>query len=251
MLEVKNLSVKYGSLTIVRDLSFSLEEKQWLMIVGPNGAGKSTLVNAVAQGIPYEGSVLYEGKDVARLKPSQRAKNIGVLAQNHHIEYSFTVEELVRLGRYAHSPGIFSSRNDEDEQKINFALELTGLLPIRNQSMLTLSGGELQRAFLAQLFAQDPKILILDEPTNSLDLLYQKQVFELIGGWVRTPGHAVISVVHDLSLAKLYGTHALLLSKATPAIRGTIEQVLTGEILREAYGMDVNGWMRNMLGRWQ
>lgn len=250
MLEVKNLSVKYGSLTIVHDLSFSLGERQWLMIVGPNGAGKSTLVNAIAQGLPYTGSVLYEGHDVARLKPSQRARNIGVLAQNHHVEYSFTVEELVRLGRYAYSPGIFSSHSDEDEEKIHTALELTGLLPFRKHSMLTLSGGELQRAFLAQLFAQDPKLLILDEPTNSLDLLYQKQVFELIGRWMQAPGHAVMSVVHDLSLAKLYGTHALLLSKGNPA-SGTIEQVLTGDVLKEAYGMDVFGWMRNMLSRWQ
>ncbi len=251
MMEVKNLTVSYGSLTIVKNVSFSLREKQWMMIVGPNGAGKSTIVNAISQGVPYTGSILFDGFDISGYKPLVIAKNIGVLTQSHHIGYSFTVEEVVKLGRYAYTPGIFSSSTDEDEEKIHAALEFTGMLPFRSHSVLTLSGGELQRTFLAQIFAQDPKLLILDEPTNHLDLVYQKQIFELIREWTKNTGRAVISVVHDLSLAKAYGTDAVLLNKGRLVSSGTISEVLTGDNLESAYSMDVHHWMREMLSQWQ
>ena len=127
---------------------------------------------------------------------------------------------------------------------------MTGVAPLVNQSVLTLSGGELQRTFLAQLFAQNPQILILDEPTNHLDLIYQKQVFELIQNWLRQGNRAVISVVHDLSLARAYGTHAMLLNQSLPVAYGTIEEVFSSEKLNQAYRMDVRAWMQEMLGQW-
>ncbi len=251
MLEVDNLSVRFGSLTIVDDICFSLKEKQWLMVVGPNGAGKSTIVNAISQGVSYTGKIVFESLDVAHCKPTKLAKNIGVLTQNHHVGYSFTVEEVVRLGRYSYSPGIFSSPDDEDETKVEEALALTGMKPFRAHSVLTLSGGELQRTFLAQIFAQDPKLLILDEPTNHLDLVYQKQVFGLIREWTKKTGRAVISVVHDLSLARTYGTDAVLLNKGKIISSGAIGEVLTRENLESVYSMDVYQWMRDMLSQWQ
>lgn len=250
MLEVKNLSVRFGALTIVDDVSFSLAEHSWLMAVGPNGAGKSTLVNAISQGIPYEGTVLFEHADVSKMKPLRRAKSMGVLTQSHHMAYSFTVEEIVRLGRYAYAPKLFSVRTDEDEEMVEEALRLTGMLGLREQSVLTLSGGELQRAFLAQVFAQNPKLLILDEPTNNLDLVYQKQMFELIGEWVKKPGRAVISVVHDLALARSYGTHAMLLNKGKLVACGEVGTVLTRENLSAVYAVDVYQWMKDMLSQW-
>lgn len=250
MLEVKNLTVRYGSLTIVNDISFSLKEKQWLMVVGPNGAGKSTVVNAVSQGVSYTGTVCFNEVNVAKRKPADLAKDMGVLTQNHHVGYSYSVEEVVRLGRYSYAPGLFSSSDDEDGRKIEDALALTGMKPFRTQSVLTLSGGELQRTFLAQVFAQDPKLLILDEPTNHLDLVYQKQVFELIQDWAKATGRAVISVVHDLSLARAYGTQALLLNKGRLISSGPIEEVLTRENLHLVYSMDVYQWMHDMHAQW-
>lgn len=251
MLEVKNMTVRYGDLTIVDDVSFSVSEGQWLMIVGPNGAGKSTIINAISQGVPYTGTVLFNGKDVKKSKSRELAKNIGVLMQNHSVGYSFTVEEVIRLGRYSYSSGIFSTSHEEDEEKIREAVRMTGLEPFLKQSVLTLSGGELQRTFLAQLFAQDPKLLILDEPTNHLDLVYQKQTFELIWQWLRSPGRAVISVVHDLSLALANGTHALLLDRGKTVSKGLVRDVLTEQNLKAVYSMDVYAWMRDMLGLWQ
>lgn len=250
MLEISNLTVRFGSLSIINDISFNVEDQQWLMIVGPNGAGKSTVVNAISQGIPYTGTVCFEGTDVANIKPSRLARNIGVLTQNHTVGYSFTVEEVVKLGRYAYSSGIFSASTDVDAEKIHDALEITGMLPFRKQSVLKLSGGELQRTFLAQILAQDPKLLILDEPTNHLDLVYQKQMFELIKKWVTVSGRAVMSVVHDLNLAKAYGTHAVLMEKGRIVSLGISSDVLTAENLETVYSMDVCGWMREMLSQW-
>ncbi|WP_312641183.1 ABC transporter ATP-binding protein [Hydrogenoanaerobacterium sp.] len=251
MLEVKNVTVKYGSLTIIDDVSFTLGENQWLMIVGPNGAGKSTVINAISQGAPYTGTILFNGTDISQCKPSKLARNIGVLMQNHYVGYSFTVGEIVRLGRYAYSSGIFGSTSDEDDDLIKDALELTGMSKLADKSVLTLSGGELQRTFLAQLFAQNPQILLLDEPTNHLDLVYQKLVFGLIRDWIDRTGRSVISVVHDLSLARAYGTNAVLMDCGKIVASGTAEEVINQPHLNDVYAMDVGSWMRSMLAQWQ
>lgn len=250
ILEAKNICVRFGNLTIVDNVSFSLDENQWLMIVGPNGAGKSTLVNAVSQYINYSGQVLYEGYDIKRLKPYELARNIGTLSQSHSVGYDFTVGEVVKLGRYAYAPSIFSTKSKGDDEAVAKALELTGLSELVNQSVLTLSGGELQRTFLAQVLAQDPKILILDEPTNHLDLVYQKQIFNLISEWLNEKGRAAVSVVHDLSLAKAFGTHAILLDHGKSLASGSIDDVFISENLNQAYSMNISSWMQQMYGLW-
>jgi len=250
LLDVNQLSVRYGDLTIVNNVSFSLKDGQWLMLVGPNGAGKSTIVNAISQGTSYSGKIYYRNQDIKKLKPHVLARNIGILSQHHSVGYSFTVEEVVRLGRYAYAPSIFSAKNDQDETSVEEAMSLTGISALATQSVLTLSGGELQRTFLAQLFAQNPRILILDEPTNHLDLVYQKQIFSIIQDWLSKGDRAVISVVHDLSLARAYGSHALLLHKGVNLAYGPIQEVFTSQNLNSAYGMDVPAFMTEMLGQW-
>ena len=127
---------------------------------------------------------------------------------------------------------------------------MTGMTALCSASVLTLSGGELQRAFLAQVFAQNPRLLILDEPANHLDLVYQKHIFSLIEQWLREPGRAVLSVVHDLSLALRYGTHAALLDGGRCVAQGKAREALAPEHLAQVYGMDVRGWMRELLGEW-
>lgn len=249
ILQVKDLSVSIGELKIVDKVSFSVEPGQWLMIIGPNGAGKTTILNAISRGISYTGSVLYEGTDIRSWKPRQLARRMGLLSQRYNVGYAFTVDEIVRLGLYAHGSMLSGSRSGS-EDKIDRAIRLTGLEHVRDHSALTLSGGELQRTFLAQLFVQDPRLLMLDEPTNHLDLVYQKQVFELIREWLRESGRAVVSVVHDLSLARAYGSHALLLSGGRIAALGDIREVTAPQLLNEVYSMDVYSWMRSMYSQW-
>ena len=251
MLAINNLTVRYGEHAVVDNLSLSLREGQWLMLVGPNGAGKSTLIETISQGVPYTGDILLEGRDVRRYKPSHLARKIGVLAQKNAVGYAYTVEEVVSLGRYAHAAGFLSGGDQEGEDSVAQALALTGLTAMRHASVLTLSGGELQRTFLAQVFAQNPQLLILDEPANHLDLVYQKHIFSLIQSWLEQPGRAVISVVHDLSLARRYGTHAALMHRGKCVAQGETGDVLTPDNLQRVYDMDVYAWMREMLAQWQ
>lgn len=251
MLQGNHITVRYGSFTVVDDLSFHLEEGQWLMLAGPNGAGKSTLIEAIAQGVPYTGSILWKGEDIRTLKPSGLAQKIGVLAQKNNVGYAYTVEEVVDLGRYAYKTGLFSGADDGGKAEVEKALDMTGLSGLRHASMLTLSGGETQRVFLAQVFAQNPQVLILDEPANHLDLKYQQHIFSLIREWLKEPGRAVLSVVHDLSLARRYGTHAVLMDHGKSVSQGPVADVMTPDNLRQVYGMDVYAWMREMLSQWQ
>ncbi len=251
MMRAENVSVEYGDLTVLDDVDFSLEAGQWLMLCGPNGAGKSTLVSAVSQGARYTGTITVGGRDVKTLRPRQLARMVGILSQNNSVGYAFTVDEVVSMGRYAHARNPLSHKDGAGREHVDAAIADAGLEALRHRSMLTLSGGEMQRAFLAQVFAQDPEILILDEPANHLDLLYQKQLFALIGRWLARPGRGVISVVHDLSLAKRYGTHALLLDRGRRLAFGPAGEVLTPKNLERAYGMDVYGWMREMYAQWR
>ncbi len=154
------------------------------------------------------------------------------------------------MGRYAHSGGLLGRKGEDGEEKVQAAIRRTGLEPCLNQSVLTLSGGELQRTFLAQLLAQDPRLLVLDEPANHLDLVYQKEVFNLVREWLSDKNGAVISVVHDLSLAKAYGTHALLMDSGHAVAQGPVGEVLSPERLNGVYRMDVGAWMRGLYGQW-
>lgn len=250
MLEVQNLSVAFGDKKILDSISFSLRAGQWLMIAGPNGAGKSTLARALSQGCAYSGKILFEGEDTAKMRTKLLGRHMGFLTQSHQLSYSFTVRQLVALGRYPYSSGVLGNSSPEDSTSIDAAIAAVGLTALSERSVLSLSGGELQRAFIAQLFAQNPRIIVLDEPTNNLDLLYQKQTFELIEDWIKTPGRAVISIVHDLSLARLHGTEALLLNCGKIAAAGNPDAVFSSACLNAVYDMDVVGYLKSVLSCW-
>ena len=251
MLKAEHLTVRFGEKTVLQDLSLEVREGEWWCVIGPNGAGKSTLAGALGRSVPCEGQVTLQGREFRTFSSVEYARKVGVLSQNHVSVYGFTVEEVVRMGRYARRGG-FLRRGDADEtRKTGEALALTGTSEMRGRNMLTLSGGEQQRVFLAQVFAQDPELLILDEPANHLDLPFQRDLFTLSGSWLRSPGRAVITVMHDLSLARKFGTHALLLDKGRCVSCGKAEEVLTPDHLRQVYGMDVQGWMLSLLEQWQ
>ena len=251
MLRAENLSVRYGEKEALSGLSLHVRAGEWWAVVGPNGAGKSTLAGVLGRSVPFEGTVTLEGKDIHSFPSPEYARKVGILSQNHTAVYGFTVEEVVSLGRYARSTGFLRKSDPDGAEKMDRALALTGLQEMRSRNMLTLSGGELQRVFLAQVLCQDPEILILDEPANHLDLPFQQELFALVSAWLQAPGRSVITVMHDLSLARRYGTHALLMDKGKCVAQGEARSVLTAENLRQVYGMDVAAWMRDLLAQWQ
>jgi iron complex transport system ATP-binding protein len=250
MLNVEDITVSVTNLVLVNHVSFDVKQNDRLMIVGPNGAGKSTLINAISQGMPYTGKVCYDGADMSLMKPKEIAQKIGFLSQRNDVNYSFTVEEIVGLGRYAYSTDLFSKASD-DKQYIEEALEMTGLINKRHQSVSTLSGGEVQRTFLAQVLAQDPDLLILDEPTNHLDIQYQTQIFTLIDKWVSSKNRAFVAVVHDLSLASYFGNKFLLLDKGDVVAYGSKDDVLSTTNLDKTYQIDVYQWMQTLYKQWK
>lgn len=250
MLEVKDLTVTVDNKTIVNKVSINLKEHDLFMVMGPNGAGKTTLIKAIMGMLPHEGKAFIDGSEVSFYKPRELARRVGVLTQKHQPQFAHTVYEVVSLGRYAYQNGIFDGLTQEDRDKIEEALILTGIENLREQSVLTLSGGELQRVFLAQLFAQDPRILILDEPTNQLDLQYQIAIFDIIQQWAKQKGHAVLAVVHDLNIVYAYGTRALLMEDGKVYVQGSVEEVLSRDHLKAVYKVDVAEWMKNLLKHW-
>ncbi|UUX33342.1 ABC transporter ATP-binding protein [Fundicoccus culcitae] len=250
MFEVKNLNISYGNKNVLNDISFEVKKNDWFMILGPNGVGKSSLVNAISGSLSYEGTIKFKGIDIKNLPSKIKAQNIGILTQQHNVTYPYSVEEIVSLGRYAYRKSLFSSLSENDNMQIEEALLITGLNKYREDSILSLSGGELQRVFLAQVLAQDPKILILDEPANHLDLAYQEQIFTTISEWLQKDDRCVISIIHDLSVAKYYGNRGILLHNKQLIAKGNIEDVLESENLERAYRINVKSIMNERYGLW-
>ena len=250
MLALNSVSVILDNKRIVDRVSFELKENDLAMVIGPNGAGKTTLIKAIMGIVPYDGTILLEGKPLSSMKPRLLAQKIGVLTQKHQPQFAHTVYDVVSMGRYAYLGGFLGKLGPKDKEKIQEALYLTGMEDFQHQSVLTLSGGELQRVFLAQLFAQDPQMLILDEPTNHLDLQYQISLFDMIKKWSKEKGRAVLAVVHDLNMAYTYGNKALMMDCGRAYAQGEVEEVLSRDNLRAVYRVDLAQWMQNLLHHW-
>lgn len=251
MLSVENLSCGYGKTEVVHKLSFQVKAGERLCVLGPNGCGKTTLLRALAGVIPWKGSVEADGVFLRGLSPKQRAKKIALMSQFSWTAFDYTVYEAVMLGRYAHRQGtFFPSETEADRCVVEDALRRTGVWELREQLVTRLSGGQMQRVFLARTFAQEPKIILLDEPANHLDLRYQEQLLECLREWTADGRRCVAGVFHDISLALAFADTALLLEEGRELACGPVEE-LDEKLLDRLYGMDVRGYMNRMYGRWK
>jgi iron complex transport system ATP-binding protein len=251
MLSVDKITVRIDQKTIIEDVSFDLAKNDFLMIVGPNGSGKTTLVKAIMNSIEHTGAAMLGNTCIRHMKSRALAREIGVLTQSHSTGFNYSVRDVVSLGRYAYSTGLFRTADDEDERMVSEAMEKTGVDHLAHRKIDSLSGGEVQRVYLAQLFAQDTSILILDEPTNHLDLQYQISIFDMIARWSREGDRAVIAIVHDLNLVYSFGTSAMLMKDGRVFKTGSVEETLSRENLKSVYNVDVQAWMKNLLKHWE
>jgi iron complex transport system ATP-binding protein len=236
---------------VIRHIDLEAASGDFLCIAGPNGSGKSTLLRALARLIPYGGRVTVDGGDTAALKRRDLAKKIALLGQASQFYFPYTIYDTVALGRYAYGKGLLPALRAGDRRIIEETLERLGLGDLRETPITELSGGQMQRVFLARTLAQDPAIILLDEPTNHLDLKYQIELLRYLGDWAAEKGGIVIAVLHDLNLASAFARRLILLDRGEPAAAGTVGEVLESGALEAAYGMDVPAFMRDSLKRWE
>ena len=251
MLKVEHLTCGYGGAPVVKGLSFEVPAGGRLCILGPNGCGKTTLLRALAGLLPHEGKVTAEGRDLAAMDRRQLARIVALLSQISSVYFSYTVYETVLMGRYAHQTGgAFSGPGPEDRAIALECMERTGVADLRDRQVTELSGGQLQRVFLARTFAQQPRIILLDEPTNHLDLKYQVELVQELKAWVAGEGRCVVGVLHDVNLALDLADLFLLMEEGRARYFGPAAE-FDPAALNRVYQMDVGGYMRRSLQRWE
>ncbi|PLS15017.1 ABC transporter ATP-binding protein [Bacillus sp. M6-12] len=236
MLTVNKISGGYMGESVVRDISFKVEQGELFGILGPNGSGKTTLLKIISGLLPNSnGQLTLKGKPLSDYTSMELARVIAVLPQHTEQFFSYTVKETVSLGRYSHKKGWFQGWSDNDEETVHKVMKQTGVEEFEHQLIHELSGGERQRVFLAQALAQEPEVLLLDEPTNHLDLSYQKELLDMLKKWTNDRKLTVISIFHDLNLAGLYCDRILLLENGEIASIDKPNEVLKEERIRAVY----------------
>jgi cobalamin transport system ATP-binding protein len=235
LLEVRGLGVRKGRAQLLDEVDVVAEPRSWTAVVGPNGAGKSTLLRCVAGLQRHEGCVLLDGRDVTTLSPRERGREIGYAPQVPVLPEAVTVAEYVLLGRTPYRP-LLAGPHQEDREVVRRALERLDLGPLAGRTLRTLSGGERQRAVLARALAQQPRMLLLDEPTASLDLGHAQSVLEIVDELRREQGLTVLMTLHDLVLAAQYAHRLVLLAQGRVAAAGRPQDVLTSSALAQHYG---------------
>lgn len=251
MLELNCVSAGYDGTKVLHHISFTLPRGENLCVLGPNGCGKTTLIRAIAALIPFEGSITLDGQNICRLKRREIASRIAVMSQIPSLYFSYTIYDTVMLGRYHRIKSSFLGKPEkEDREVVERCLATTGLLDLAKRELSTLSGGQLQRVFLAQTLAQDPQIILLDEPTNHLDMKHQIELVSYLRQWSCEAGHTVIGVLHDINLALRLTDHVLFLKDGRIAGMGRAEEIMTRPFLQQVYDMDVWQYMHESYQQW-
>jgi iron complex transport system ATP-binding protein len=224
---------------ILRDISFTVQRGEAVAILGPNGAGKSTLLRHLAGLIkPDAGVVYYNGAPVHLLANKERARKIALLLQNPEVAFHFTALEIVRMARYPYLRR-FQTESQKDLAIVQAMMEKTCTWHLRDRTLDEMSGGERQRVFLARALAQEPEILLLDEPTTYLDVFHQHEILDLLQKAKQQMGLTWVAVLHDLNLAVQYCDRILLLAKGELVSHGKPSEVLRPDVLADVYGVDV------------
>lgn len=251
MLKVRNLYCGYDGKDVIKDFNIDITSGQNVSIVGPNGCGKSTLLKAMVSLIDYKGNIFLDGKEVKSIKRKELAKKVAIMSQSSQIYFPYTVYDTVALGRYAHIDGVFARLSKRDEEIILNCLSNVGILDLKDKLINELSGGQLQRVYLARVFAQEPDIILLDEPTNHLDLKCQIEILEHINKWTKENQKTVIGVLHDLNLVQMFSDDVIMLSEGNIVSKGKTKDVLSEDKLEEVYGLNIKKFMINALEKWR
>ena len=238
-IELRDVSVALGGKRVVDGVSATVTTGEWLALIGPNGAGKTTLLRAIAQLVPFSGSISLEGRPTGELRRAELSRFLALVPQEPSTPPWMTVGEYVLLGRTPHL-GALAREGGRDREVAANALARLDLLGYCDRPLGTLSGGEKQRVVVARALAQEARIVLLDEPTASLDIGHQQQALELLDLLRAESGLTLVSAMHDLTLAAQYADRMLLLDHGRVAADGAPADVLTEALVAGHYGAEID-----------
>jgi iron complex transport system ATP-binding protein len=240
VLEAREVTFAYDGRRVVDALSLAVGRGELVGVVGPNGAGKTTLVRLLAGVLaPHAGTIALDGRALAERSRRELARALALVPQDPRVEFPFTALEVVLMGRAPYLSGLGFAAG-RDVALARAALERLGLHDVEERPLDALSGGERQRVFLARALVQEPRVLLLDEPTTHLDLRHQTTILEVVRERVRSAGLAAIAVLHDLNLAAMACDRLVLLASGRVAASGAAADVLTSDRLAAVFGARVH-----------
>ncbi|MFX0162148.1 MAG: ABC transporter ATP-binding protein [Candidatus Hodarchaeota archaeon] len=239
-LNINGISFSYNGVKALERITFEVNEGEVVGVIGPNGSGKSTLLRCISMILkPKVGTVLIDGKNMCEFDRKEIAKNFGVVPQESVIVFPFTVLDIVLMGRTPHLRSRFSKETLDDLEVVKNAMKVTSTQHLANRVINEISGGERQRVIIARALAQEPKVLLLDEPTLHLDINHQMEILELVRELAIKNNLAVVLVTHDLNLASRYCDKLMLLKSGKIYSVGLAEDVLTIDNIRDVYDIEV------------
>jgi iron complex transport system ATP-binding protein len=235
-INVNNLSHSFGETLVLKNISFQVPQRDFFIIIGPNGSGKTTLMKVIS-GIlkPQNGELKILNRSIDQYHRKALARTIAFVPQMTFADFPFTVTEIVLMGRSPYL-GILGLEQENDLEVANQAIAFTGLEHLAHRKLDQLSGGEQQRVYIARAICQEPDIILLDEPTASLDLAYQVRIMDLMEKLKTEKGITIVMVSHDVNLAAMYADHLMLLHEGQVVCQGLPDEVLTYKTLEETYG---------------
>ena len=235
-MNVVELIKKYDGKTVVDAVSFEIPKGKVLSLIGPNGAGKSTVMGMISRLIAKDAGVIhFEDKDLAKWKSKELAKKLSILTQHNTIQMKLTVRELVAFGRFPYSGNRLTA---EDNEMIDKAIAYMELKEVEERFIDELSGGQRQRAYIAMVIAQDTEYVLLDEPTNNLDIYHASNMMRMVRRLCDELGKTVILVLHEINYAAFYSDYICAFVDGKIAKFGTVDEVINKETLREIYKVD-------------
>jgi iron complex transport system ATP-binding protein len=238
MIQVEHLDKRFDGRQVLCDIGFEVKPGEFFGIIGPNGSGKSTLLRLLSGVDPASaGTIKLQGKSIAAYSRKELARWLAVLQQDALPPIGFTVREVVEMGRYPFQSWL-GEDTDDAPALVDEIIEKLDLGPLLERTIELLSGGERQRVALGKVMAQQPSLLMLDEPTTFLDIGYQIQMMDYIKGWQRETSLTVVAVLHDLNLAAQYCNRLLVVHEGRLAAIGTPEEIIKSELIAQVYGTE-------------
>lgn len=233
MITTKNLTYKINDKYLIKDINLNIKKGQFVAIIGPNGSGKSTALRCIYRANKnYEGEIYLDGKNIQDIKVKDSAKMLAVMSQINDLNFDFTVEEMVMLGRSPHKK-FMEPDSKMDKELVKEAIKKVGMQGKEERFLSSLSGGERQRVHLARAICQQSEILILDEPTNHLDIKYQLELLKL----VKESNKTTLAALHDINLSLLFCDYLYCLKDAKLIAEGTPEEIVNEEMIYKIYGV--------------